>query len=143
MYHFSNHRHNVQFLSTLFCEYIVSCTIKYMITFDNSATLNINALSRFGHALSDPTRVQILTLLSEKSHYPADMADRLEVTRQSISNHLACLKGCGLVVPEADGRRTRYKLADERIKHALSDLGQVVLRTDPELCNQSRSEDCC
>ena len=103
-----------------------------MTTTNSPATLD--ALTRFGHALSDSTRVQILTLLSESPRYPADMAEMLEVTRQSISNHLACLRGCGLVVPEADGRRTRYVLSDDRIKHALKDLQEVVLRTDPALC---------
>ena len=103
----------------------------------------LHALARFGHALSDPIRVQILTLLSETPRYPADMADTLKVTRQSISNHLACLRCCGLVVSEADGRRTRYKLADERIKHAMKDLHEVVLYTDPALCINSESEACC
>jgi DNA-binding transcriptional ArsR family regulator len=103
----------------------------YMITETEPITTSHNALARFGHALSDPTRVQILTLLSEKPYYPADMAEILEVTRQSISNHLACLRGCGLVVTTADGRRSQYKLADERIKHALKDLQAVVLHVDP------------
>jgi len=44
---------------------------------------------------------------------------------------LACLRGCGLVVTTADGRRSQYKLADERIKHALKDLQAVVLHVDP------------
>lgn len=111
----------------------------------STATISttLDALARFGHVLSDSTRVQILTLLSESPRYPADMADALEVTRQSISNHLACLRGCGLVVPEAEGRRTRYKLADDRIKHALNDLREVVLHTDPALCDKSEDEDCC
>lgn len=108
-----------------------------------SFPITLNALTRFGHALSDSTRVQILTLLSESPRYPADMAEVLVVTRQSISNHLACLRGCGLVVPEAEGRRTRYVLADDRIKHALKDLQEVVLRTDPALCDKSEDEGCC
>ena len=112
-----------------------------MTVLTTSSTLG--ALARFGHALSDPTRVQILTLLSEAPCYPADMAEILKVTRQSISNHLACLRGCGLVVPEADGRRTRYELADDRIMHALKDLRKVVLHTHPALCDNSKDEDCC
>lgn len=103
----------------------------YMIIQTKPTATSHSALARFGHALSDPTRVQILTLLSEKPYYPADMAETLEVTRQSISNHLACLRGCGLVVTTADGRRSQYELADERIKHALKDLQAVVLHIDP------------
>ena len=49
-----------------------------------------------------------------------------------MSNHLACLRGCGLVVATPEGRRTRYELADSRIGHALSDLLALVLIVDPE-----------
>ena len=109
----------------------------------NTTPSSLDALARFGHALSDSTRVKILVLLSEKAHFPADMAEELGTTRQSISNHLACLKGCGLVTQEPVGRRSMYQLADERIKHALVDLQQVVLKTDPTVCNDTDEKDCC
>lgn len=66
--------------------------------------------------------------------YPADLADSLGVTRQALSNHLACLRGCGLVVSVPDGRRSRYELADQRISHALADLCNLVLVVDPRCC---------
>ncbi len=95
---------------------------------------SLDALARFGHALSDPTRARILMALREAPAYPADLADDLGVTRQSMSNHLACLRGCGLVVAVPEGRRSRYELADSRVGHALLDLHEVVLVTDPEAC---------
>lgn len=55
-------------------------------------------LARFGHALSDPTRARLLLALREAPGYPAQLADLLGVSRQNLSNHLACLRGCGLVV---------------------------------------------
>ena len=55
------------------------------------------ALSRLGHALSDPTRAGVLLALREAPAYPSDMADALGVSRQVMSNQLACLRGCGLV----------------------------------------------
>ena len=93
-----------------------------------------DVLSRFGHALSDPTRSRVLLALREAPAYPADLADMLGVTRQSLSNHLACLRGCGLVVAVPEGRRTRYELADPRLGHALADLLGVVLAVDAEFC---------
>jgi len=101
------------------------------------------ALARFGHALSDPTRTQILMSLRAGPSYPADLAFTLDVTRQSISNHLACLRGCGLVTATSEGRRTRYELADPRLTHALTDLEKVILTTDPEACAESDSKECC
>ena len=93
-----------------------------------------DALARFGHALSDPTRTRVLLTLRGGPAYPADLADLAGVTRQAMSNHLACLRGCGLVVAVPEGRRTRYELTDPRLGHALGDLLDLVLVVDPGCC---------
>jgi ArsR family transcriptional regulator, cadmium/lead-responsive transcriptional repressor len=98
---------------------------------DVQTLTHTDALARFGHALSDSTRARILLNLSEAPDYPAELADRIGVSRQMLSNHLACLRGCGLVVAVPEGRRTRYELADARIGHALDDLMGLVLAVDP------------
>jgi ArsR family transcriptional regulator, cadmium/lead-responsive transcriptional repressor len=87
-------------------------------------------LARFGHALSDPTRARLLLTLRDAPGYPADLAELLGTSRQNLSNHLACLRGCGLVVAVPQGRRVRYELADPRLAHALGDLLGVVLAVD-------------
>ncbi|WP_238703526.1 ArsR/SmtB family transcription factor [Arthrobacter sp. TS-15] len=91
-------------------------------------------LARFGYAVSDPTRARILLALSEAPGYPSGLAESLSVSRQSMSNHLTCLRGCGLVVAVPDGRRMRYELADARLGHAITDLLGVVLAVDPACC---------
>lgn len=100
-------------------------------------------LARFGHALSDPTRSRLLLALREAPGYPADLAEALGVSRQSLSNHLACLRGCGLVVTVPEGRRTRYELADPRLAHALGDLLNTVLAVDPQACDATDEQGCC
>jgi len=89
-----------------------------------------DVLARFGAALSDPTRARVLLALREAPAYPAELAELLGASRQSLSNHLACLRGCGLVVAVPEGRRVRYELADGRLRHALTDLLGVVLAVD-------------
>lgn len=84
--------------------------------------------------MSDPTRTRVLLTLRDASAYPAELADLIGVSRQTMSNHLACLRGCGLVVAIRDGRRTRYELTDPRLAHALSDLLALVLVVDPDCC---------
>lgn len=81
--------------------------------------------------------------LRDAPGYPAELAERLEVSRQSLSNHLGCLRGCGLVVAVPEGRRTRYELADVRLGHALTDLLGVVLAVDPAHCGSAESDGCC
>ena len=105
--------------------------------------LHSDALSRFGCALSDPTRAEILLMLRNGPGYPSELADTIGVSRQTLSNHLACLRGCGLVVAEPEGRRSRYRLADERIRHALGDLLGLVLTVDPACCLAAETATCC
>jgi DNA-binding transcriptional ArsR family regulator len=108
---------------------------KTMQTLEPIQTLtHAPVLARFGYAVSDPTRARVLLALADAPSYPSDLADNLGVSRQSMSNHLTCLRGCGLVVAVQDGRRSRYELADARIGHAIKDLINVVLAVDPACC---------
>ena len=100
-----------------------------------------DALSRFGYALSDPTRARVLLELRDGPAYPSDLAASVGVSRQTMSNHLACLRGCGLVVAVPEGRRSRYELSDDRIGHALTDLITLVLVVDPDCCGGEAQPD--
>jgi len=92
------------------------------------------ALARLGQALSDSTRAGVLLALREAPAYPSDLADALGVSRQVMSNQLACLRGCGLVESIPDGRRASYRLADSHLAPALAELLQVVLYVEPGCC---------
>lgn len=89
------------------------------------------ALARVGRALADPTRCRLLVALLDGPSYPGELAERLGLTRSNVSNHLACLRGCGLAVASAEGRQTRYDLADPHLAAALRELVAVVLAVDP------------
>lgn len=80
------------------------------------------ALHRLGRALADPNRCGILLSLRERPCYPSDLAVALGLTKANVSNHLACLRGCGLVLATQEGRRQRYELASPLLAHALDDL---------------------
>ncbi|WP_029116442.1 helix-turn-helix transcriptional regulator [Mycobacterium sp. URHB0044] len=105
--------------------------------------IHSDALARFGYALSDKTRTLILLSLRTAPRYPSELAEEIGVSRQIVSNHLACLRGCGLVVAVPEGRRARYELADPRIGHALDDLIGLVLAVDPACCPDAQREGCC
>jgi DNA-binding transcriptional ArsR family regulator len=85
----------------------------------------------------------LLLALRDGPGYPAELADLIGVSRQNLSNHLACLRGCGLVVAIPEGRRTRYELADTRLRHALGDLLGLVLAVDPGACADAEMKGCC
>jgi DNA-binding transcriptional ArsR family regulator len=89
-----------------------------------------DVMNRLGRAMADPTRSRILIDLLEGPSYPAVLARELELTRSNVSNHLACLRDCGIVVAEAEGRQTRYEIADPHLAHALTALLAVTLAVD-------------
>ncbi|MEQ9164459.1 MAG: metalloregulator ArsR/SmtB family transcription factor [Ilumatobacter fluminis] len=91
-----------------------------------------SALKRLGRALADDSRRRILIELLDGPAYPAELARRLELGKANTSNHLSCLRGCGLVVAEPEGRRVRYELADGRLADGLRMLAEVVLSIDPD-----------
>lgn len=89
--------------------------------------IDLGLLSRVGRALADPTRRGVLVVLMEGPSYPADLAHEFGTTRANLSNHLTCLRECGLVTATAEGRRVRYELADPRLGDALRLLASLDL----------------
>ncbi len=88
-------------------------------------------MNRLGRALADPTRCRLLVALLDGPAYPAQMAQALGLSRSNVSNHLTCLRGCGLVVAVPQGRQVRYELTDRHLARALTELLEVVLTVDP------------
>ena len=97
-----------------------------------ATAIDLETLARVGKALSDETRRRILVTLLDGPTYPAELVESLGVAKASISNHLSCLRGCGLVVATPEGRRVRYELADPRLAHALADLAGLTLNLSCE-----------
>lgn len=90
----------------------------------------LDVMNRLGRAMADPTRSRILMRLLDGPGYPAVLSRDLELTRSNVSNHLACLRDCGIVVAEPEGRQTRYEIADPHLTRALTSLLEVTLAVD-------------
>ncbi|WP_429461337.1 Cd(II)/Pb(II)-sensing metalloregulatory transcriptional regulator CmtR [Microbacterium sp. ZKA21] len=95
-----------------------------------------DVMTRIGRAMSDRTRARILSRLLDGGMHPADLARELGLTKQNVSNHLACLRGCGLVVAEPQGRQTRYDIVDPHLVAAIRELLRVTLAV-------AENEPCC
>jgi ArsR family transcriptional regulator, cadmium/lead-responsive transcriptional repressor len=87
----------------------------------------MGTLSRIGIGLADPTRRRVLVQLIDGPAYPTEMAEEFGTTRANLSNHLTCLRECGLVTATAEGRRVRYDLADQRLADGLRILAALDL----------------
>jgi DNA-binding transcriptional ArsR family regulator len=65
------------------------------------------------HAISDPTRREIIDLLAGRSMPVNEVAEQFEISRPAISKHIKILNDCGLVVIRKEGRQ-RICRADTR-----------------------------
>ncbi|GGM46390.1 putative transcriptional regulator, ArsR family protein [Longimycelium tulufanense] len=78
-------------------------------------------------SLGDPTRLAILRRLASQG--PARVVDLVEVlglAQSTVSQHLACLRGCGLVASEPAGRASVFRLAQPGLVDVLA-AAEVVL----------------
>ncbi|MBO0596744.1 winged helix-turn-helix transcriptional regulator [Nesterenkonia sp. E16_7] len=92
----------------------------------------LDVMNRLGRAMADPTRSRILLLLLQGPRYPGDLARELGLSRSNVSNHLACLRDCGIIVVEHQGRKTRYEIVDTHLSRALNTLVETTLAVDEE-----------
>lgn len=83
-------------------------------------------LATFFQALADPTRVRILELLAERPMTVSELVTALGLAQGRVSSHLTCLRWCGYVRAEVDGRFNRYTLIDDRIREIVR-LGESIV----------------
>ncbi len=90
-----------------------------------------DGLDRLGLALADPTRRAVLVRLLDASECPSDLAEYVGTSRSNLSNHLACLRGCGLIRAERRGRHLHYELVSAQLADALRGLLAVAVTLEP------------
>jgi DNA-binding transcriptional ArsR family regulator len=95
-------------------------------------------------ALADPTRRRLLDMLAKGDLAVHELADRFDVTRPAISQHLRVLRDADLVRETRFGRERRYRLHAVRLRRVqdwvrkyevfwddkLAALGRVLERDD-------------
>lgn len=79
--------------------------------------------------LASPRRLELVHYLGESGPVEVrKLADHFGTTQPAISQHLAALRGAGLVEAVRDGREVRYQLADPEIVAACGLMRQVLIR---------------
>ncbi len=68
---------------------------------------------------SDPSRLSILDALRAGPLTVTELVEATRLSQSNVSNHLGCLRDCGLVDFEQQGRYVRYRLADNRVSAIL------------------------
>ena len=79
------------------------------------------------HALAEPSRLTILEHLFLGEHRVVDLVAHLGLAQSTVSQHLACLRECGLVTHRAVGRSSHYSLTDPARIRGLLDEAERLL----------------
>jgi DNA-binding transcriptional ArsR family regulator len=64
---------------------------------------------------SDPSRLSILEALRLGPRTVGEIVTETNLSQSNVSNHLGCLRDCGLVSSEQKGRHVTYQLSDDRV----------------------------
>jgi DNA-binding transcriptional ArsR family regulator len=75
---------------------------------------------------SDTSRLAILEALRSGPLTVSALVETTRLSQSNVSNHLACLRDCDLVIALPQGRYTLYQLSDERVA-ALLALAEELL----------------
>jgi DNA-binding transcriptional ArsR family regulator len=104
-------------------------------------------LARIFRTLGDPTRLRMLEALAAGQGDGGDdepielsqseLMAAVGATQSRASEHLSCLTWCGFVEQRRDGRRTRYRLSDDRAL-ALITLARAFLRENERAVGMCR-----
>lgn len=77
------------------------------------------------HALSDPTRLEIVVLLSHGERCVCELQDALAAAQSRLSFHLGVLKDAGVVTDRREGRWVYYALNREALD-GIADFARAV-----------------
>jgi DNA-binding transcriptional ArsR family regulator len=80
-------------------------------------------------ALSDPTRREILRLLSRGEKTAGDLAERFDMSKPSMSHHFAVLKEADLISSRRNGQQIWYSLNTTVAQDAISWVMELVERS--------------
>ncbi|TXC91810.1 winged helix-turn-helix transcriptional regulator [Metabacillus litoralis] len=88
--------------------------------------IDVDMKVKFLRGFSDKTRIQILEAIKTEEKTVSQIVKELNGNQSNISQHLTCLKGCGLIVGRQEGKYVFYSLASEQIRELLT-MFDVVL----------------
>lgn len=90
------------------------------------------------HGFSNKTRIQILECIKDEEKTVSQIIEETKGNQSNISQHLACLKGCGIIVGRNEGKYMYYSLRNQHIRELLSMFDTVLedVENDVACCDR-------
>lgn len=88
----------------------------------------IKLQAKLFRGFSNFSRLSILEALCDGALTVSEIVQATGLTQSNVSNHLGCLRDCGLIIAKQQGRFVHYELSDKRV-------GQLLRLTDELLAD--------
>lgn len=85
-------------------------------------------------SLGDPARLAIVSRLARGEARVVDLTRLLGLAQSTVSKHLACLRGCGLVDFRTEGRQSYYSLTRPELVELLRSAELLLAGTGGAPC---------
>lgn len=111
-----------------------------------ASQVDVGVAARLFHGLSDPTRLRILLELLDGERRVTDLVAAVGTSQPNVSNHLACLRECGLVVDRpAERRQVFYSIARPELREVLMASERLLVESghDVRLCTNPLMDAAC
>ncbi len=87
---------------------------------------SVDLQAKLFRGFADPSRLSVLVALRDGPLTVGEIVEATGLSQSNASNHLGCLRDCGLVVAEQAGRYVTYHLSDDRVGELL-ELAESLL----------------
>jgi len=91
--------------------------------------MELSAAVSLFHSLADPSRLTILRRLGQREARVRDLTEELGLAQSTVSEHVACLRDCGLVVARSEGRQNFYSVAAPEVIDLLEAAERLLAET--------------
>lgn len=110
-------------MNTMLLDSFTAAKVENSLPTDNS----LNALAEFFDALSDVTRLKILSALSVSKMCVTDISAVTALNQTTVSHQLKTLRSCRIVECTRQGKVMFYSLASKRVPQILgAAVGEVI-----------------
>jgi len=96
---------------------------------DHDGPLDLGPAVALFRGLADPTRLAIVHELARGERRIVDLTRLLGLAQSTVSAHVACLRGCGLVDGRTVGRQSIYRLSRPELLTVLSAAEELLAAT--------------
>ena len=101
-----------------------------------------NANARIIKALSDPSRLKIVDILSCGEMCACDILEHFDFTQPTLSHHMKVLMECDIVECRKEGLWNYYSLNSTNCNKLILFLMSLITNTDDCICKEKAKYEC-